>query len=74
MKKKFVWVIGILVVLALLATLIGPGVILTAVKQPEPAESYAYRDSFYTSYEDIRSHLQQLSGALGAESYSHAID
>lgn len=74
MKKKFVWVIGILVVLALLATLIGPGVILTAVKQPEPAESYAYSDSFYTSYEDIRSHLQQLSGALGAESYSHAID
>ena len=74
MKKKLFWIVGILAALALMATLIGPGIILNAVRQPEPAESYAYSDSFYNSYEDIRVHLQELSSELGAETYSHAID
>ncbi len=74
MKKKFLWVIGILAALVLMATLIGPGIILKAVQQPESAESYAYSDSFYTSYEEIRAHLRDLAENLGVEVYSHGID
>ena len=74
MKKKLLWIIAILTALVLMATLIGPGIILNAVRQPEPAESYVYCDSFYTSYDEIRAHLQELTAGLGVEISSHAID
>ena len=72
--KKLFWILGILLVLVLAATLIGPHLILNAVRQPEPAETYAYRDSFYTDYDQVRAHLQELTAELNAEIYSHAID
>lgn len=79
MKKKMLWIAGTLAALILLATLIGPALILNAVRQETPAESYAYSESFLTSYEDIRSHLHQRvedmnANGLAAELYSHAID
>ena len=58
----------------LIATLVGPGVILSAVRQPEPEDGFAYAESFRTDYEDIRLHLQELSVGLGAEFASHPID
>ena len=74
MKKKLLCIAGILAVLAVIATLVGPGVILSAVRQPEPEEDFAYAKSFRTDYEDIRLHLQELSDGLGAEFASHPID
>ena len=74
MKKKLLWIVGILAALALMATLIGPGIILHIVRQPESAESYAYSDSFFDSYEEIRSHLQALTEGLGVEISSYAVD
>ena len=74
MKKRFLWSAGILCAIFLAATLIGPSIILHAVRQPEVAESYAYSESFYNSYEEVRAHLQQLTGRLGVEMASHAID
>ena len=74
MKKKLLWIAAIFAALVLTATLTGPGIILNAVQQPEPAESYTYSDSFYNSYEDIRGHLQELSSDLGAQIHSHPID
>ncbi len=74
MKKKLIWIFSILGAVALLATLIGPSIILCAVRQPEPAAEYTYSDAFLNSYDEVRAHLQKLSSSLGAESYSHAID
>ena len=74
MKKKLLWIIGILAALVLIATLIGPGIILNAVRQPAVAEHYAYSDSFYESYEEIRTHLQALTADLGVEISSHPVD
>ena len=79
MKKKLLWIAGILAAVILLASLVGPYIILQAVRQPESAESYAYRDSFLTGYEDVRQHLQALTDNLQAagialESASYAID
>ena len=74
MKKRFLWSACILCAIFLAATLLGPGIILHAVRQPEVAESYAYSDSFCNSYEEVRAQLQQLAGELGVEIASHAID
>ena len=74
MKKKLLCIAGILALLAVIATLVGPGVILSAVRQPEPEDGFAYAESFRTDYEDIRLHLQELSDGLGAEFASHPID
>ena len=74
MKKKLLRIAIVLAALALIATLVGPGIILSIVRQPESAESYAYSDSFYTTYEEVRAHLQELSEGLGAERARYAID
>lgn len=74
MKRKLLWVVSILLALALLATLIGPGIVLRIVRQPLPAESYAYSDSFYNSYDEIRGHLQELTTELGVQISSYAVD
>jgi predicted deacylase len=74
MKKKLLCLMAVLAALVMIATLVGPGVILNAVRQPEPEEGFAYAESFRTDYEDIRLHLQELSDGLGAEFASHPID
>ena len=78
MKKKLIRFLVrftlIVATIALLATLIGPGVILSIVRQPEPAESYAYSDVFFEEYDQVRSHLQQLTAGLGTEIYSHPVN
>ena len=74
MRKFFRRACTFLVLAALVLTLVGPRVILGIVRQPEPAESYAYSDSFLTEYEDVRAHLQTLSTALGTQVHSHPIN
>ena len=74
MKKKLLWIISIFFALVLIATFVGPGMILNAVRQPAVAENYAYSDSFYTTYEEIRTHLKALTADLGVEISSHPID
>lgn len=74
MKKKLLWIVGILSTLVLIATLAGPGIILNAVRQPEPAERYAYSDSFCESYDQVRAHLRELADQLGVELSSYAIN
>ena len=74
MKKKLLCILAVLAALVMIATLVGPGVILSAVRQPEPEGGFAYAESFRTDYEDIRLHLQELSDGLGAEFASHPID
>ena len=74
MKKKLLCILAVLAALVTIATLVGPGVILNAVRQPVPEDGFAYAESFRTDYEDIRLHLQELSDGLGAEFASHPID
>ena len=74
MKKKTIVIAAVLLALVLAATLIGPHIILHAVRQEESDGSYAYSEFFYTSYEDIRVHLQELTAGLGTEIHSYAVD
>lgn len=74
MKKKLLYIPVILLLIILTATFIGPGIILGAVRQEPPAESYSYSEAFLNSYEEVRSHHDVLFKALGAESYSYCIN
>jgi hypothetical protein len=66
MKKKLLWIFSILAIWALLATVFGPSIILYCVRQPQVADSYAYSESFLNTYDEVRTHLQQLSAAIEA--------
>ena len=79
MKKKLLRIGAVLAVLILAATLIGPSLILNAVRQPEPETGFAYSDSFRTTYEETRAGIRELIGELEqagavveAESYAVA--
>lgn len=74
MKKKLLWIVCTVLVVALVATLIGPTIILNIVRQETPAQTYAYCDSFYNSYDEVRTHLQELTAELGTQISSYAID
>ena len=74
MKKKLLWVIGILAAIVLIATLIGPAIILNIVRQPESAAEYSYSESFLTDYDSVRSHLLEMFTEMDAQTYTHAID
>ena len=67
MKKKLLWICGILAGLVLIATVAGPHLILAAVRQEAPAETYAYSESYFGSYEEIRTHLGERVESLRAE-------
>ena len=74
MKKTLLWILGIFLLLAVLATLAGPHMILNAVRQPESAESYAYSRAFHTTYGEVRDHLQGLAADMGTQIHSYALD
>ena len=78
MKKLYRFLLALLVVI-LLATLVGPGLVLMAARQPEVAQTYAYSDAFCTTYEQVRQRLQQRIEILRAadvnvQTESYAID
>ena len=68
MKKKLIRFLVrftlIVATIALLATLIGPGVILSIVRQPEPAESYAYSDVFFEDHLTEGAYVEELAKEL----------
>ena len=79
MKKKLLTVLIILTLLVLAASLIGPRIILNAVRQPEPADQYHYCESFRTTYAETREGLAALirdlrSQGVIVEAESYAID
>ena len=74
MKKKLLCILAILAAAAIAATAVGPGLILSAVRQPQPETGFAYSESFRTDYDEIRLHLQELADSLGADFSSHPID
>ena len=66
MKKKLLRFVIILAALLLIATIVGPHLILNAVRREVPKEDYAYSESFLESYEEVRAHLQERVNTLSA--------
>ena len=57
MNKKATIVLGVLVGILLLATIVGPNMLLNSARQEEVADSYAYSEVFFNEYEDVREHF-----------------
>ena len=57
--KVLLSVFAVILVVVLLLTAVGPQLVLKGARQPEVAESYAYSENFYNSYDEIRSHLKE---------------
>lgn len=64
-SKRIIITCIITALVLLLATIVGPYVILTAVRQPDPnKESYAYQSSFKTTYEEVRESIVNRAETL----------
>ena len=75
MKRFIITLVSVL----LLLSVAGPYVVLMLAEQETPADSYAYSDSFYTSYDEIRAHLLDrvdslVKSGIIVEHTSYAID
>lgn len=75
MKRFIITLVSVL----LLLSVAGPYVVLMFAEQETPADSYAYSDSFYTSYDEIRTHLLDrvdslVNSGISVEHSSYAID
>ena len=68
--KKFIRFVIVVAILALIATFVGPELILRAVKQPEPAQEYNYSQSFHTTYEQTREGLRQQMEKLRGKGFN----
>ena len=78
-KKKILTVLTALIALVLVVSLAGPSLILRAVRQPEVERNFKYSDTFYTTYDEIRTHLKDRVGDLESkgitvEASEYAID
>ena len=79
MKKKLIIIFGCIVAILLLATIIGPRLILTADRQEVVAAEYNYSEVFFDEYEDVRNHFLLTAEKLMAENensdlYSYVIN
>ena len=79
MKKKLIIIFGCIVAILLLATIIGPRLILTADRQEVVAAEYNYSEVFFDEYEDVRNHFLETAEKLMTENensdlYSHVIN
>ena len=75
MKRFIITLVSVL----LLLSVAGPYAVLMLAEQETPADSYAYSDSFYTSYDEIRAHLLDrvdslVKSGITVEHTSYAID
>ena len=75
MKRFIITLVSVL----LLLSVAGPYVVLMLAEQETPADSYAYSDSFYTSYDEIRTHLLDrvdslVNSGISVEHTSYAVD
>lgn len=78
-KKKWPWVLGLIAIVLVLATIIGPRIILSAARQPEVADEYAYSEYFFEDYESVRNNIKERIETLKASGYevqseSYAVD
>ena len=55
-SKKFIITASAITIAILLCSIIGPYIILAAVRQPTPGV-HKYSEYFYTTYEEVRDHL-----------------
>ena len=77
-KSKLLKALIVIIALILVASLIGPGLILKSARQPETSE-HEYSEVFFTTYDEIRAHLKDRvtdlkDKGISVETSEYAID
>ena len=62
-SKKFIITTSIIVAVVLLCSIVGPHIVLAIVRQPAVG-THKYSEYFYTTYEEVRDHLEDRVLAL----------
>lgn len=70
LKKILISFLGVVLVLVVLLSLVGPHIVLMIARQPEVEENYSYSEFFYNSYDEIRKHLDDRVSELRKEGIS----
>ena len=65
-SRKLIITVGTIALFLLICTIAGPYAILAIVRQPNPG-THEYSESFYTSYEEVRSNLKNRVEALAED-------
>ena len=65
--KSVIKTVSLILAVVLICSVVGPYVVLAIAKQESPADSYAYSENFYNTYEEIRAHLNERVEALKAD-------
>ena len=65
--KRLTITVAILAAILILASIIGPYIVLACARQPEPAEEYNYSEQFFTTYEEVRNNLASRVDKLRAD-------
>ena len=62
--KGFITFLIVATAIILILTILGPYAVLAFSRQVTPADSYLYSDNFYTTYDEVRAHLEERIDAL----------
>ena len=62
--KGFITFLIVTTAIILVLTILGPYAVLAFSRQVTPADSYLYSDNFYTTYDEVRAHLEERIDAL----------
>ena len=65
--KGLLITLSVILAVVILLTVAGPQLVLMAARQPEVEESYSYSENFYTTYDEIRAHLDERVDSLRAD-------
>ena len=78
-KKILIGFFAVVLAIVIVASIVGPHIILNAVRQPVPAESYAYSELFVNTYDEVRERIESRienleSQGIKVEKSAYAID
>ena len=57
-RKPLLITISVLLCIIALLTAVGPHLVLLSARQPEVADSYAYSEYFFDTYDQVRENLK----------------
>ena len=65
--KGLLITLSVILIIAVVLTIVGPQLVLASARQPEVSENYSYSENFYTTYDEIRAHLDERVDSLRAD-------
>ena len=65
--KGLLITLSVILIIVVVLTIVGPQIVLSCARQPKVSENYSYSENFYTTYDEIRAHLDERVDSLRAD-------